>query len=139
MKNPHPTRIFKKPEELLEAWNEYKKHKDQEAKKWEKIQYVGKDGERVTDNPPMPYTIDGFFVWYRNKYGRYIHQYFENTDTYESEFLGIVTHILSERNDNVITGTLLGHFNASMGNRIAGLVDKKETEIKGEPRIFNID
>ena len=134
----HPTRIFKEPEDLLKAWEEYKSYKDAEATKWEKVQYVGKDGQRVTDTPPMPYDLDGFFSWYRNKYGKYIHQYFERTDEYEVGFLGIVTHIIAERNDNIKTGTLLGFFNSSMGNRIVGLADKKETEIKGEPRIFNL-
>lgn len=135
----HPTRIFKTPEELLSAWNEYKAHRDAEAKKWAKIQYVGKDGDRVEDNPPMPYDLDGFVAWYKNKHGRYIHQYFDGTYDYGSEFLVIVTHIKAERNDNIKTGTLLGFFNSSMGNRIVGLADKQESTTTHNVSILNID
>lgn len=127
----HPTRIFKTPEELLQAWKEYKVYQDSQASKWAKVQYVGKDGVRVKDEPPMPYDVDGFQVWYHDTYGHYIHQYFERTHEYEEGFLGIVTHIKSERNANIKTGSLLGFFNASMGNRIAGLTDNKSVEVKG--------
>lgn len=137
--NIHPTRIFKTPDELLDAWNEYKQFKDNEAKKWAKIQYVGKDGLRVEDLPPMPYDIDGFFAWYKNTYGKTIHQYFDNPNGVYDDFMGIVTHIIAERNDNIKTGTLLGFFNASMGNRIAGLTDKTENTNKTEVKILNID
>lgn len=134
----HPTRIFQKPEDLLSAWIQYKEFKNNEATKWEKVQYVGKDGERVTDKPPMPITIDGFIAWYYNTEGKFIHQYIENKDGVYNDFVGIVTHIKSERNDNIKTGVLTGHFNASMGNRIVGLADKQETEIKGTLNIPSI-
>lgn len=124
----HPTRIFKTPDELLKAWEEYKKDRGIEATKWAKVQYVGKDGNRVTDNPPMPYDLDGFVSWYKVKYNHFIHQYFERTSEYEPEFLGIVTHIIAERNDSIKTGTLLGFFNASMGNRIVGLTEKTDNK-----------
>lgn len=124
----HPTRIFKHPDELKQAWEEYKADRDEEAKKWAKIQYVGKDGNRVEDMPQMPYSEDGFCVWYKKKYDKYIHQYFKRTDEYEPEFLPIVDTILLERNDRIKTGTLLGVYNASMGNRITGLTDRTENK-----------
>lgn len=124
----HPTRIFKTPDELLKAWEEYKADRNNEAKKWAKVQYVGKDGNRVTDNPPMPYDLDGFVSWYHSKYKHFIHQYFKNPDTYEPEFLPIITRIIAERNDNIKTGTLLGFFNSNMGNRIVGLADKTDNK-----------
>tara|TARA_R110000868_G_scaffold21064_7_gene88037 strand:- start:4749 stop:5177 length:429 start_codon:yes stop_codon:yes gene_type:complete len=135
----HPTRIFNTPEELETAWNEYKAFVDSSSSKWAKVQYVGKDGERVTDTPPMPYLEDGFFVWYKNKYGKFIHQYFDNNNGVYNDFVGIVTHIKGERNDNVKTGTLLGFFNASMGNRIAGLSEKSEVNTNANVNILNID
>lgn len=137
--NIHPTRIFKTPEELLDAWNEYKEHRDAQATKWAKIQYVGKDGERVADNPPMPYDMDGFYVWYYNKYGKHIHQYLDGSCEYGSDFLGIVTRIKAERNDSIKTGTLLGFYNSSMGNRIVGLSEKTESNITQNVKLLNID
>lgn len=135
----HPTRIFKTPEELLKAWEDYKAAKDKEASKWEKVQYVGKDGIRVTDKPPMPYDLDGFVAWYYRTYKKFIHQYFKQTDEYEPGFLPIVTHIISERNECIKTGTLTGHFNSSMGNRIVGLADKSEVKSQQAISILNID
>jgi hypothetical protein len=136
---PHPSRIFKTPDELEKAWEDYKEFKDAQAAKWAKVQYVGRDGERVTDNPPMPYDLDGFFAWYKNKHGKFIHQYFDGTYEYGEDFLGIVTHIKSERNDNIKTGTLLGFFNASMGNRIIGLAEQSEVNTNANINILNID
>ena len=135
----HPTRIFKTANDLLLAWNEYKCHVDSEAHKWAKIQYVGKDGNRVEDYPRMPYVLDGFIAWYFNVYGKHIHQYFKRVEEYEDEFLPIVTHIIAERNSNVVTGTLLGNFNSSMGNRIVGLADKTESNIQVNQSILNLD
>lgn len=132
----HPTRIFKKPEELWARWIEYKEERDKEAIKWAKVQYVGKDGERVTDVPPMPYDMDGFVVWHHMKYGQFVHQYIENTSNLYDDFVGIVTHMKMERNDNIKTGTLLGFFNSSMGNRIVGLSDKQEQTVVTEQPLF---
>jgi len=137
--NIHPTRIFKTPQELLNAWQEYKKDVDEEASKWSKVQYVGRDGERVTDNPPMPYDLDGFFAWYLNKYGQYIHQYLKQPESYGDDFLSTVTHIKAERDNNIKTGVLTGHFNASMGNRIVGLADKQETSTTANVKLLNIN
>ena len=47
--NIHPTRIFRSPDELELAWQAYKDHLIEEAHKWPKVQYVGKEGERVED------------------------------------------------------------------------------------------
>ncbi len=135
----HPTRIFKKPEELSKVWEEYKVDMDKESVKWTKIQYVGKDGERVTDNPPMPYDMDGFASWHKNKYNKVIHQYIENQDGLYDDFMGIVTHMKMERNANIKTGVLLGFFNASMGNRIVGLAERNETNVNANVNILNLD
>ena len=135
----HPTRIFKKPEELGRVWEEYKEDMDKEALKWTKVQYVGKDGERVTDNPPMPYDMDGFAAWHKNKYNKVIHQYIENQNGLYDDFVGIVTHMKTERNANIKTGVLLGFFNASMGNRIVGLAERNETNVNANVNILNLD
>jgi hypothetical protein len=56
-KKPHPTRIFKTSEELLKVWNEYKEDVEEQECKWQKVQYVGKDGERVSDPVKIPYIV----------------------------------------------------------------------------------
>ena len=64
----HPTRIFKSPHELELAWKAYKGHLIEESSKWLKIQYVGKEGQRMTDEMKLPYTMDGFEVFCYNNY-----------------------------------------------------------------------
>ena len=42
--NIHPTRIFKTPDDLKEAWDKFKVDLKEQSKEWVKYQYVGRDG-----------------------------------------------------------------------------------------------
>lgn len=130
--NVHPTRIFQTPDDLLKAWEEYKELKKVEAEKWLKVQYVGKDGQRVADKPSvMPLTLKGFYAFCYNNYG-YVQNYFENTQGYYDDFKGIVTHINNERDDNLETGGLLNMFNPNLTARITGLTDRQDLTSGGK-------
>lgn len=139
----HPTRIFKTPEELESAWEEYKSSLIEESKKWPKVQYVGKDGQRVEDYPILPITLDGFYVFCREKingkprYGE-VEQYFTNQDGLYNDFIGICRACKQERRNHQIIGGMIGAFNPSITQRLNGLIDKKETEIKGGLNIPNV-
>jgi hypothetical protein len=131
MDNMHPTRIFKTPEELEKAFKEYKENLKEEAKEWVKIQYVGKDGDRVADPLKLPYTQDGFEVWCKGKYGC-VHQYFDNKDNLYTDFVTICSYIKKEIRNNQITGGLLGVYNPSVTQRLNGLKESQETQTSGE-------
>lgn len=122
----HPTRIFEKPEELEKAWEEYKQSLEKEAKKWLKVQYVGKDGNRVTDPPKLPLILKGFYLWYRKKTGHYIHQYFDNQQGNFDDFMVICRAIRDEIEVDHITGGMLNMYNPSITQRLHGLTDKQE-------------
>jgi hypothetical protein len=124
----HPTRIFKSADELQKAFNEYKESLKEEAKQWLKIQYVGKDGERVADPQKVPYTLEGFKRYCRQHYGEVQH-YFDNTDNYYNDFCVICRAIKEEIRENQITGGLLGFYNPSITQRLNNLTDKVETTI----------
>jgi hypothetical protein len=134
----HPTRIFKKPEELLKVWNDYKEDIEEQEAKWLKVQYVGKDGERVTDPVKIPYTLEGLKRYCWDKEIGTIQHYFENTDNMYDDFCGICSRIKNEIREHQIIGGMNGFFNPSITQRLNGLVDKQENTIKGEPRIFNV-
>ena len=121
----HPTRIFKSPHELELAWKAYKDHLIEEASKWLKIQYVGKEGQRMTDEMKLPYTMDGFEVFCYNNYGT-VEQYFKNKDGYYTDFVPICSHIKKEIRENQITGGMLGIYNPSITQRLNNLVEKVE-------------
>jgi hypothetical protein len=124
----HPTRIFKTPEELEQAFEQYKESLKEEAKQWLKVQYVGKDGERVADPQKVPYTLEGFKRFCRKNYGD-VEQYFWNKDSYYNDFVGICSYIKNEIRENQITGGLLGFYNPSITQRLNNLTDKVETTI----------
>ena len=133
----HPTRIFKKPKELQSAWEAFKKDVEEQSEAWQKVQYVGKDGDRVSDGQKVPLTLEGFKRFCRNNYGE-VHQYFDNKDGYYDDFVDICCAIKEEIREDQIIGGMLGFYNPSITQRLNGLVDKQEREVKGEPRIFNI-
>ena len=131
-------RIFNTPDELEAAWEEYKTHRVTEATKWPKVQYVGKDGIRVEDYPILPLTLDGFEVFCYKDYG-VIGQYFNNTNDRYQDFLTICSHIKKQIRDHQITGGMLGQFNPSITQRLNGLVEKTQTEVKVEQPLFPDD
>jgi len=132
----HPTRIFKTPDELEHAWKLYKKDLLVQAADWLKIQYVGKEGQRMTDAMKLPYTMDGFEVFCYNNYGC-VEQYFKNKDGYYTEFVPICSHIKKEIRSNQITGGLLGVYNPSITQRLNSLQDSTKTELTGDISVQN--
>ena len=131
----HPTRIFKHPDELKAAWEDYKAFRIKQASNWPKIQYVGKGGQRVEDYPVLPLTMDGFQVYCYENHG-VVKPYFLNTDGYYDDFITICSHIKDQIRDHQITGGMLGQFNPSITQRLNGLVEKSAVEIKTEQPLF---
>ena len=126
----HPTRIFKKPEDLEKAWKAYKEDLKDKAKVWVKVQYVGKDGDKKQDSPKLPLTIEGFkrFCWDEN-IGT-VEQYFTNQDGDYEDFLGICSRIKNEIREDQITGGILSFYNPSITQRLNNLVEKSEVKIE---------
>jgi len=135
--NIHSTRIFKTPDELEHAFELYKADLILQAKDWQKVQYVGKDGQRMSDNIKLPLVFDGFEVFCYKNFG-VIHQYFDNKQGYYDEFVAICTHIKKEIRANQITGGMAGLFNASITQRLNNLVEKIEEIVPDKPKKITI-
>jgi hypothetical protein len=131
----HPTRIFKSPDELLEAWEGYKTSLTEEAKKWPVTQYVGKDGVKMTDYPKLPLTLEGFYVYGYRHYGT-VKSYFINERELYGDFTTICSRIKEEIRHDQITGGLLGNYNPSITQRLNGLTEKTQTEVTIEQSPF---
>lgn len=136
--NIHPTRIFKSPEELESAWNGYKKDLENQSYEWLKIDYVGKEGERKSDPQKVPMTMEGFERYCYNNHGC-VNQYFDNKDGYYDDFVTVCSRIRREIRENQIIGGMLGFFNPSITQRLNGLAEKRETDLKANVNILNID
>ena len=126
----HPTRIFKKPEDLEKAWKAYKEDLKDKAKVWVKVQYVGKDGDKKQDSPKLPLTYEGFkrFCWDEN-IGTVQH-YFENTEKMYDDFCEVCARIKNEIREDQITGGILSFYNPSITQRLNNLVEKSEVKIE---------
>jgi hypothetical protein len=125
--NIHPSRIFKTPAELEEAWAKYKENLREQANEWLRIQYVGKEGERVADPQKVPMTYEGFKRFCYDNYGQ-VNQYFENQHGYYDDFMEVCSRIKDEIRENQIVGGLLGFYNPSITQRLNGLTEKVETD-----------
>lgn len=134
----HPTRIFKTPEELLQAWEDYKQSLEEDAKKWKKVQYVGRDGDRVTDYPKIPLTLEGFKVYCYDHHGC-VSQYFKNQDNNYTDFLPICSRIKNEIRADQIAGGLLGFYNPSITQRLNGLKEQTDNTTNHNVNLLNID
>ena len=130
--NIHPKRIFKQPNDLYNAFIEYKEHLKQESANWPKVQYVGKDGRRVTDSPVLPLVMDGFEVFCYSRYG-VIEQYFKNQNGYYDDFVPICSHIRKEIRTNQITGGMLGFYNPSITQRLNNLKEQNDITSGDKP------
>ena len=121
----HPTRIFKSSDELEIAWKLYKEDLLVQAKDWQKVQYVGKEGQRMSDDLKLPYTMEGFEVFCYNNYGTVEH-YFRNTNESYNDFCGICSHIKKEIRQDQIEGGMVGQYNPSITQRLNNLVERTD-------------
>lgn len=124
---------------MEEVWQGYKNDLEQKRKEWEEINYVGKEGHRVTDHPKIPLTFEGFKRYCWDSGIGTVEQYFTNQDDLYEKYIGICSRIKNEIREDQIIGGMMGFYNPSITQRLNGLVDKKQTEVKGEPRVFNLD
>ena len=135
----HPTRIFKTPEELETVWKAYKDDIKVKELEWKKIQYVGKDGKRVSDTVKIPYTIEGLkrYCWDENIGD--ISSYFTNDRGLYDDFTTICSRIKNEIRENQIIGGMNGFFNPSITQRLNNLREQSETTSTHNVNLLNID
>lgn len=125
--NTHPTRLFKKPEELYIVWEQFKENIKLQSEEWTKTHYVGRDGNKETEPLKVPYTFEGFLRFSRNKVGE-VRQYFSNQDGLYEDFIPICRDIKDEIRENQIIGGLLMLYNPSITQRLNNLSDKQEVD-----------
>jgi hypothetical protein len=124
------------PEKMWELFEAYRK--DVKDNPRFVFDYVGKDGTEVRKPLERPLTMEGFkcYVWDVERFT--VEQYFTNQDGAYTEYLGICSRIKETIRRDQIEGGMVGQYNASITQRLNGLVDKKETEIKGGLNIPNL-
>ena len=130
------TKYIETPEKMWDLFTDYK----DSVKSNPRIvtEYHGKDGDEKIKPLERPLTLDGFETYCYNLVGS-IEPYLSNREERYTDYVGIITRIRKEIRDDQISGGMVGQYNSNLTARLNGLVDKKETEVKGEPRIFNLE
>lgn len=124
------------PEILWQLFCDYVKHEKEHP--WFKVEYVGKDGERVATPLQVPITFEGFECYVADQdIIQDLSHYSANTDGAYDEFRTIITRIRNNCFSQNYKGAAVGLFNANLVAKKLGLVDKKD--IKASVTSYDVD
>lgn len=133
------TKLIETPEKLWELFVAYKKHVKENpiiVKDW-----VGKDAELVNREREKPLTMVGFECYVMEHTDiTYpdLTVYFEGKVESYSDYFPISSRIDKEIKSDQLNGGMTMIYSQNLTARLNGLVDKKETEIKGGLNIPNL-
>jgi hypothetical protein len=141
MARPKGTKYIESPEKLWELFVSYERSVKDNPRY--KVEYVGKDGERVETPLERPLTMEGFecFVM-ENTRITYpdLTEYFEGKNESYADYFPISARILRKIRHDQIEGGMVGQFNASITARLNNLKEATEnTNINHNVNIINID
>jgi hypothetical protein len=123
---PIKQKYIESPEKLWQMWEEYKKEIDS-APDIEEV--VTAKGDIVHKAIKKPYLRVGFEAYVFRAYGFHVKQYLENQDKLYDSYMGVVTHIRNEYENDQLSGTLTGRYKApNLIARMHGLVEKTENQ-----------
>jgi len=131
------SKYIETPEKLWEYFKDYVKH-EQENPMY-KVEYVGRDGAKEKTPLETPITFIGFECYLADReIINDLGDYRKNDDNRYADYAPIITRITNNCFAQNFKGASVGLFNANIIARKLGLVEKQQTEIKAEPRVFNI-
>lgn len=126
-------KYIESPEKMWELFCAYRDEVKNNPRK--KMVFVGRDGSQDYELLERPLTYDGFQVFgYENKLT--VHHYFDNPDGAYDDYREVCTRIKKIIRDDQITGGMVGQYNSSITQRLNGLVEKTQTEVKMEQPLF---
>lgn len=124
------------PEKLWELFTEYVEHERDNP--MYKVDYVGRDGNKVLTPLQTPITFEGFECWLADKgvIKAGLGDYQSNKDGRYSEYATIITRITNNCFVQNFKGAAVGLFNPNLIAKKLGLIDKTENTHKHEVEIF---
>lgn len=126
------------PEKMWDYFEAYAKETKENPRY--KVEYVGKDGERVKTPLERPLTIEGFELWMaKNEIIMDLSQYFANTEGRYTDYQTICTRIRKAVRNDQIEGGMVGQYNASITQRLNGLKEQTENVNIEKPIFKGID
>ena len=128
--------VFEAPEEIWEAFTDYVAEVKSNPRY--KTVFVGKDGTKEQEELQRPLTMEGFELYLWDKgIARGADQYFTNQEGRYEQFVEVCSRIKKAIRKDQIEGGMVGQYNASITQRLNGLVEKQQTEVKIEQPLFN--
>lgn len=125
-----------KVDELWELFLGYKKEVKSNPRY--KIEYVGKNGDRVETPIERPLTIEGFKTYCAYNAST-IQHYWNNTDGAYDDYRTIITRIKEEIRAEQVDGGMSGFYNSNLTARINGLHDNQQVTTTSKIEILNND
>lgn len=126
-------KIFKTPEQLLEACYEYFEYQSQQT--WVKIDYRGKDADRVELPVSSPFTLTGMCIFLGVNT-----QYFTDfSKICSKDFTLVITHVKEIIYTQKFEGATVGTYNSNIIARDLGLADSSNVKHAGAIKTTNDD
>ncbi len=124
------------PAKLWELFETYRKEVKDNPRI--KVEYVGRNGDKVNTPIERPLTIEGFktFCAYQIENHVTIQHYWNNTDNAYDEYRTIVNRIREEIRSEQFDGALVNAYNSNLTARLNGLTDKQQIEVTETPPLF---
>jgi len=131
-------KAFDSPDQLWDCFEKYKK--ETKKKPVLKHDFVGKNAEEVYRKLEAPLTLAGFECWlFEHNIITDLGDYMANTEGRYSEFGTICTQVKRAIRNDQIRGGMAGIYNPSITQRLNGLTDKRELDVKTEQPLFKLD
>ena len=116
------------PEKMWELFEQYRAKTKANTRK--KMVFVGKNGEEKHEHLEVPLTIEGFENYVADLGIRQdLGDYFANTKGAYSDYSTICSRIRKTIRQDQIEGGMVGQYNASITQRLNGLVDKQANQV----------
>ena len=126
------------PEKLWDLFLAYKKSVKENPRI--KIEYVGKDGQRVHTPLETPLTLEGFENYVADQdIIQDLGDYFKNKDSRYNEYAPICSRVRREIRQDQIEGGMVGQYNASITQRLNNLKEQTENNTTTSIKLLNID
>ncbi len=121
------------PEVLWELFQEY--CKDAKSRPFIVTDWVGGQGMKVDRKKERPLTMEGFSIFCYDKMSK-VKDYIQNKEGRYNEYIPISTRIKECIREDQIGGGMAGIYNPSITQRLNGLVEKVQNDVKVEQKLF---
>jgi hypothetical protein len=129
-------KYIENPDRMWELFQEYVR--DVKSNPRKKNVFVGKDGNKEQEELERPLTMEGFELYVADLgIAKDLGMYFSNYKNIYDEYLTVCSRIKKTIRKDQIEGGMVGQYNASITQRLNGLVEKQQTEVKIEQPLFN--